>query len=207
MKLNLLSQKIQQKIVKSKTKVTKRKSYKYYNENKSQYGTPEKRNVRDHPDQDRSSRRSSAKKEIESGKSFASVAKKRSIDPTSKANGGVLEEVVKGEEEKALDEAIFSAKTGVLGGPVKTPVRLLRLRGHQHHARHPAAARAGRSRRSNSSSIATRQQKALSKFVKEFKKKWTAKTECRSGYVVADCKELQSAEDDRHQRIARLTDG
>ena len=32
------------------------------------------------------------------------------------------------------------------------------------------------------------QQEALSKFVKEFKKKWTAKTECRSGYVVMDCK-------------------
>ena len=24
--------------------------------------------------------------------------------------------------------------------------------------------------------------------MKEFKKKWMAKTECRSGYVVADCK-------------------
>ena len=36
--------------------------------------------------------------------------------------------------------------------------------------------------------ISTGQQTALSKFVKEFKKKWKAKTECRSGYVVADCK-------------------
>ncbi len=44
-----------------------------------------------------------------------------SIDPTSKANGGLLKEVVKGEEEKALDTAIFSATKGVLGGPVKTP--------------------------------------------------------------------------------------
>ena len=44
-----------------------------------------------------------------------------SIDPTSKANGGLLKEVVQGEEEKALDTAIFSAKTRVLGGPVKMP--------------------------------------------------------------------------------------
>jgi foldase protein PrsA len=31
------------------------------------------------------------------------------------------------------------------------------------------------------------QQAALSSFVKEFKSKWTAETDCRPGYVVADC--------------------
>jgi SurA N-terminal domain len=35
---------------------------------------------------------------------------------------------------------------------------------------------------------ATQQQTALSTFTKEFKKKWLGKTECRVGYVVADCK-------------------
>ena len=32
----------------------------------------------------------------------------------------------------------------------------------------------------------TKEQAALTKFVKEFKKKWSGKTECRSGYVVMD---------------------
>jgi hypothetical protein len=36
---------------------------------------------------------------------------------------------------------------------------------------------------------ATQQQAALSKFVKEFKKTWTAKTDCRAEYVVMDCKQ------------------
>jgi hypothetical protein len=36
--------------------------------------------------------------------------------------------------------------------------------------------------------VATGEQSALSKFVKEFKTKWMGKTECRSGYAVADCK-------------------
>ena len=40
--------------------------------------------------------------------------------------------------------------------------------------------------------IATKRQKALSEFVKNFKKKWTAKTECRSEYVVPDCKEYKA---------------
>jgi foldase protein PrsA len=45
-KLNLLSQKIQKKIIKQKSTVTEAQISKYYNENKSKYGTPEKRNVR-----------------------------------------------------------------------------------------------------------------------------------------------------------------
>jgi hypothetical protein len=36
--------------------------------------------------------------------------------------------------------------------------------------------------------VSTQQQQAFSKFVKSFKSKWTAKTECRSGYTVAVCK-------------------
>jgi hypothetical protein len=36
---------------------------------------------------------------------------------------------------------------------------------------------------------ATQQQGSLSKFVKDFKTKWKAKTDCRAGYVVPDCKQ------------------
>jgi foldase protein PrsA len=36
---------------------------------------------------------------------------------------------------------------------------------------------------------ATQQQTALSTFVKNFKKKWKAKTDCHAGYVVADCRQ------------------
>ena len=39
---------------------------------------------------------------------------------------------------------------------------------------------------------ATQQQQALSKFVKNFKKKWTAKTDCRKGYVINDCKQYKA---------------
>jgi foldase protein PrsA len=119
-KLNLLSSRIQKKVVKNESKVTPAQIEKYYKENLSHYGTPEKRSVRIVLTKTEAAA-ASAKKEIESGTSFAAVAKKDSIDPTSKADGGLLKEVVKGEEEKALDEAIFSAKKNVLGGPVKTP--------------------------------------------------------------------------------------
>jgi len=185
-KLNLLSQKIQKQVVKNSTKVTQAQVTKYYNENKSHYGTPEKRNV-DIILTKTEEQAKKAKQEVESGKSFSSVAKSVSIDPTSKANGGELKEVSKGEEEKALDEAIFSTSKGVLGGPVKTPFGYYVYRvvgttpgSQQSLAQAQSAVKA--------QLAATGQQTALSKFVKEFKKKWVAKTECRSGYVVTDCK-------------------
>jgi foldase protein PrsA len=189
-KLNLLSQKIQKQVIKNKSQVTQAQIEKYYNENKSKYGTPEKRNVRIILAKTEAAAQS-AKKEVESGNSFASVAGKVSIDPTSKANGGLLKEVVKGQEEKALDTAIFSAGKGTLAGPVKTPFG--------YYVYEVVSITAGTQEPLSKVQttikqqlIASGQQSALSKFVKEFKKKWVAKTECRAGYVVADCKSYKA---------------
>ena len=38
---------------------------------------------------------------------------------------------------------------------------------------------------------ATQSQTSLSKFVKTFRAKWKAKTDCRSGFVVKDCKQFK----------------
>ncbi len=189
-KLNLLSSKIQQKISKEKAKVSEAQIAKYFNEHKSQFGTPEKRNVNVILTKSEADAKQ-AKKEIESGKSFASVAKSKSIDPTTKNTGGELKGVVKGQEAKALDEAIFSAKPGVLSGPVKTPF------GYYVYEVTSTTPGSQQSLAKSKSTIkrqlaAQQQQQALTKFVKEFRKKWTAKTECRSGYVVQDCKSYKA---------------
>jgi foldase protein PrsA len=190
-KLNLVSAKIQKKITSGKSTVTEAQVAKYYNENKSKYGVPEKRSVQIILTKDEAAAKS-AKKQIESGKSFASVAKKVSIDPTSKSKGGLLPEVIKGEEEKALDTAIFSASANVLGGPIKTPFGyyIYEVKGitpgtQQSLAQSKAAIK--------TQLASTGSQKALSTFVKEFKKRWTAKTDCRSGFVVTDCKQYKAA--------------
>ena len=189
-KLNMLSSKIQKKIAKGKGAPSKAEIAKYYKENQSRFGTPEKRSVEIILTKTEAAA-ASAKKEVQSGKSFASVAKSKSIDPTSKAKGGLLPEVTKGEEEAALDTAIFSAKANVLSGPVKTPfgyyvfeVKSSKPGSQQTLAQSEASIK--------QQLTATQQQAALSKFVKEFKKTWMAKTECRSEYVVADCKEYKA---------------
>jgi foldase protein PrsA len=189
-KLNMLSQKIEKQIIKNKSKVTQAQIAKYYNENKSKYGTPEKRNVEIILTKTEAAA-ASAKKEVESGKSFASVAKSVSIDPTSKANGGLIKEVVKGEEEKALSEAIFSTAKNVLSGPIKTPFgyyvfQVVSITGGTQEPLSKVQATI------KQQLISSGEQSALTKFTKNFKSKWKAKTECRSGFVVTDCKSYKA---------------
>src|SRR4029077_14225742 len=185
-KLNLLSSKIQQKIVKEKSKVTQAQIAKYYKENPKRFGVAEKRNLLIILTKTEAQAKK-AKQEIESGKSLASVAKAVSIDPASKSNGGSLPGVVKGQEEKTLDSAVFAAKKSVLVGPVKTPFGYYIFQvtkitpGSQQTLKQAEAS-------IKSQLTATQQQAALSSFVKNFKKKWSSKTECRKGYVVTDCK-------------------
>ena len=189
-KLNLLSQKIQQKIVKAKSTVTKAQVEKYYNENKARYGTPERRNLRIILTKTEA-QANAAKKEIESGKSFAEVAKKASIDPTSKAKGGEVVGVTKGSQEKSLDAAVFSAELKKLSGPVKTPFGyyIYEVLSTQAATQQKLAAV---EKTIKQQLAAQGQQTALSSFVKEFKKRWVARTDCRSGYLVADCKQYKA---------------
>jgi foldase protein PrsA len=189
-KLNLMSQKIQQKIVKSKSNVSQAQVAKYYNEHKQRFEVPEKRSVNIILTKTEATA-SKAKSEISSGKSFASVAKSVSIDPLSKSKGGLLPEVVKGQQEQALSAAIFSAKTNVLGGPVKTPFGfyVYEVKGVTPGSVQTLAQAQSSVR---SQLVATQQQTALSSFVKGFKKKWTAKTDCRAAYVVMDCKQFKA---------------
>jgi foldase protein PrsA len=191
-KLNLLSTKIQQKVVKSKSQPTHAQIVKYYNENPSRFGTPEKRNIRVILTKTEAAAKK-ARQEIESGQSFASVAKRVSIEPISRSSGGMIEGVTKGQEQKPLDEAIFSSatKVNVVGGPIKTPFgyyvyEVVKITtGHQQSL---AAAESAIKLQLTS----THEQAALTNFVKEFKKKWTAETDCRAGYVVPNCKQYKA---------------
>jgi foldase protein PrsA len=190
-KLNLLSTKIQQKIVKSKGQITHAQIVKYYNENPSRFGAPEKRNIRVILTKTEAAAKK-AREEIESGQSFASVAKRVSIEPISRSSGGMIEGVTKGQEQKPLDEAIFSAtKVNVVGGPIKTPF------GYYVYEVVKITPGSQQSLAASESAIreqlkSTHEQAALSKFVNEFKKKWVAETDCRAGYVVPNCKQYKA---------------
>ncbi|HEY3758238.1 MAG TPA: peptidyl-prolyl cis-trans isomerase [Solirubrobacteraceae bacterium] len=187
-KYSMISTKLQESITKAHKNASEAEVAKYYNEHKSQYGQPEKRDLRVVLTKDEATAKQ-AKSEIESGKSFASVAKSKSIDPTSKNSGGELPGVVKGEEQKALSEAVFAAKQGVLTGPVKTPFGYYVF---EVKATHPASQQSLAQVKTTIKQQLSSQgsQKSLEKFGKELQKTWQGRTECRSEFVavVKDCK-------------------
>ena len=120
-RLDMLSNKIRDKVTKGKDKVTDQQIEDYYNKNKAQFAQPERRDLSIVLTKTKAKAKAEqAKAALESGESFKSVAKEYSIDDASKAQGGKLPAVAKGQQEKAFDDAIFKAKKGKIDGPVKT---------------------------------------------------------------------------------------
>src|SRR4051794_39236455 len=185
-KLDTLSNKLREKVTKGKDKVTDAQIAAYYNKNKARFAQPERRDLRivltkakDKADQARS--------EIAGGASFKTVAKKYSIDQASKAQGGVLLAVAKGQQEKALDTAVFKAKKGQLVGPVKTQFGYYVFKVQKVT---PASQQSLKQAKETIKQLlaSQNQQKALDSFVKDFRKKWKDKTNCGKGYTTQDCK-------------------
>ena len=185
-KLNVLSDKIREKVTKGKDKVTDAEISKYYNDNKSRFAQPERRDLLVVLTKNKA-KAQEAKQAIESGDKFADVAKKYSIDQASKSQGGKLTAVAKGQQEKALDDAVFSAKKGELTGPIKTQFGYYVF---QVSKVNKASQQSLNDAKTTIKQLlaSQQQQKALDGFVKDFQKRWKDKTDCRDGYKTSDCK-------------------
>jgi foldase protein PrsA len=190
-KLDVLSNKIREKVTKGKDKVTDAEIQAYYDKNKSRFAQPERRDLLVVLTKTEA-KANQAKAAIEGGQSFASVAKKFSIDQASKAQGGKLAAVAKGQQEKALDDAVFSAKKGKLEGPVKTQFGYYVFKVTKVT---PASQQSLDQAKTTIKQLlaSQKQQKALDAFVKKFQKKWKEKTDCRDGYRTQDCKNAPKA--------------
>jgi foldase protein PrsA len=185
-KFDLQLNKIRDKITKGKDKVSNAQIADYYNKNKARFAQPEQRELRIVLTKDKA-KADQAKKALESGDSWKEVAKKYSIDTQSKTQGGKLPPVSKGQQEKALDDAIFNAKKNELTGPVKTQF------GYYDFIVNKVTPASQQTLQQATPTIkqllaAQNQQKALDAFAKKFRDKWKGKTECRDGYKTPDCK-------------------
>jgi foldase protein PrsA len=185
-RLDALSQKIRDKVTKGKDKVSDQQIADYYNKNKAQFAQPERRDLSIVLTKTEAKAKE-AKAALDSGESFKSVAKKYSIDDASKAQGGKLPAVAKGQQEKAFDDAIFKAKKGKISGPVKTQFGWYVFRVDK--VSKASQQTLEQAKTTIKQVLASQnQQKALDAFVKDFRKKWKDKTECRDDYVTQDCK-------------------
>ena len=187
----LLEQKITEKITKDSQKVSEAEIKKYYDKNKKQFADPERRDLRIILTKDKA-KADQAKSAIAGGASFKDTAKKFSIDEATKGQGGVLVGVVAGQQEKALDEAIFKADLSKLSGPIKTQFgwyvfKVTKITEAKQRPQKEVAAQIKQIVQSE------KRNKAINAFSKEYRERWKEETECRDGYVTPDCKGQKDA--------------
>jgi foldase protein PrsA len=185
-RLDLLSTKIRDQVVKGKGTVSNAQVQAFYTKNKARFSTPETRDLQIVLTKTQA-KAAQARKAIASGTAWAKVAKRFSIDQASKAKGGTLAGQAKGSLEKALDTAVFSAPKGKLEGPVKTQFGWYVFRVVKVHpgSTQPLASAQATIRQTL---VSQNQQTALNRFVASFRNRWRAKTDCRKGYITSDCK-------------------
>ncbi|MGH2870695.1 MAG: foldase protein PrsA, partial [Solirubrobacteraceae bacterium] len=157
----------------------------YYQSHQTQFGSPELRSMKivltKTP-----AKAKAALAALKHGTSWAKVAKRDSLDPTTKNKGGVLANVSKGQQDAALSNAAFSIATNKIVGPIKgqfgyyvlevtkiTPAKTRTL-----------AQSTALIRQTLTSQLQTAAQAAVNAHAK---KNWFTKTSCRSLYVMADC--------------------
>jgi foldase protein PrsA len=185
-KLDVISNDVRNKIIKGKDKVTDAQIASYYNKNKQRFAQPERRDLNVVLTRTKA-KAAAAKQALDGGQSWASVAKKYSIDEASKAQGGKLPGVAKGQQEKSFDEAIFSAKKGDIVGPVKTQFGYYVF---DVTKTTPASQQSLAQTKETIRNLlkSQNQQKALNDFVKKFRTDYKDKTKCAKAYVIPDCR-------------------
>jgi parvulin-like peptidyl-prolyl isomerase len=113
----LLSEKIFEEVT-SDVKVTDADVKAYYEQNQAQFGTPASREVR-HILVKTKAKAQQLYNQISAGADFAALAKRNSLDPSSKAQGGKFT-AQKGATVPPFDKVAFALKTGEVSEPVKT---------------------------------------------------------------------------------------
>src|SRR4051812_5519155 len=185
-KLSVLTNKLQQSIVKDKATVSDAAIQDYYDKNKQRFAQPETRDLQVVLAA-KKAKADAALKAIKSGTQWAKVAKQYSSDTASKSQGGRLPGVTKGQQEKTFDAAIFSAPKNKVLGPIKTQFGFYVFRVTKIT---PAKQQSLTQVKATIKNLlqSQQQQKALNDFVKDWQKRSKDMTTCAKGYIVQQCK-------------------
>ena len=158
----------------------------YYSAHKSQFGSPQRRNLRIVLAKTQS-QASAARQALQHGQSWNAVARKYSTDPTTKNKGGVLDGVTAGTQDAALSKAAFAASPNKLEGPVKGQFGYYVLEVTK------VTAATQKSLAQSTSLIkktltGQKQQAAQTAVDAQVKKDYLSRTMCAKPYAMADCK-------------------
>src|SRR3954452_9382909 len=183
--LDWLQQQLTQKVSEQQAKVTDSDVSDYYDKNKKRFAQPERRDLNVVLTKTQA-KANQAKRALRKGGSWKSVAKKYSIDQASKAQGGKLPDVTKGQQERAFDKAIFAAKRGKIQGPVKTQFGWYVFDVSKIT---PASQQSLAQSKETIKNLlrSQRQQKALDSWIKDFRNRYKDKTDCADDFKTAEC--------------------
>jgi len=172
-------------LAKHPTAVTSAQIAAYYNGHRSQFGSPETRDMRIVL-ASTAAQAAAAKSALKHGSSWSAVAKKYSIDPTTKSKGGLLTGVTEGQQDAALSTAAFGAAANKLIGPFKGQFGYYVLEVTKIT---PAITRslATSSKLIKQTLTSQLQAAAQAAVTNHAKKDWLGKTMCRPLYAMADC--------------------
>jgi foldase protein PrsA len=184
-RLNELQQKLTQKITEEASKVTDADIQGYYEKNKRRFAQPERRDLRVVLTKTEA-RAQEARDALDDGQSWKRVVNEYSIDEASKAQGGLLPAVAKGQQDKALDDAVFQAKKGQLEGPVETQFGWYVFEVDKIT---PASQQSLEQSKDTIRNLlrSERQQKTLDDWIKQFREDYREKTECADDYRIEEC--------------------
>jgi foldase protein PrsA len=184
-KLNELQQKLTQKITQEASKVTDQDIEEYYEKNKRRFAQPERRDLRVVLTKTEA-KAEQARDALNDGQSWKQVVKEYSIDEASKAQGGLLPAVAKGQQDKALDDAVFKAKKGELEGPVKTQFGWYVFEVDKVT---PASQQSLEQSKDTIKNLlrSERQQKTLDEWIKDFRENYREQTECADDFRIEEC--------------------
>jgi foldase protein PrsA len=185
-KLSELQEKLTQNVTKEAKKVSTADVEDYYDKNQKRFAQPERRDLRVVLTKTEA-KADEARQALESGQPWKQVVKDYSIDEASKAQGGKLAAVAKGQQDKALEDAVFAARKGELEGPVKTQFGWYVFEVEKITSASQQSLEQSRDTIRNLLR-SERQQKALDAFIKDFREEYKDDTNCSDDFRVAECK-------------------
>jgi parvulin-like peptidyl-prolyl isomerase len=190
---NQLTEKIFEVIGKSTPQATAARFSRYYVEHKAAYNVPETRDLHII----RSASADGAQRvlgELRSGKSFASVAKSVSIpQPIATTNALLLGLTPTEFAEPVLAHAIFRAHPHELLGPVRIDLGYYVFEVTHTTPGHQLSLAEVKEQIGKELPELLRNQHVAS-FIAAFRKRWRARSDCRAGFVVEDCRQYQGVQ-------------
>ena len=187
-----LSDRIYEGIERRTPRVTPARVSSFYDMHRRSFRLPERRDLRIV----RTASDAAAKgvrRQIEAGRSFASVVRQIKLPQPVFTKEAFLPGLVPHSfSEKVLNDAIFKAPTGALEGPVRISLGYYVFK--VTRVRHPRQQTLAEVRSAIERQLPEQLHKqVLARFVKAFRAKWRARSDCRPGYVVEDCRQYQGS--------------